>query len=69
LIYRKKIKNENIGKNPYMYYPLPPIKLLNRYTQEIENRLNKLANLALSKEKHDDNLAVKIKIYTGVKHG
>lgn len=69
LIYRKKIKNENIGKNPYMYYPLPPIELLKRYTQEIENRLNRLANISMPKENHDDNLAVKIKIYTGVKHG
>jgi predicted DNA-binding transcriptional regulator len=69
LITRKKIKNENIGKNPYMYYPLPPIELLKRYTQEIENRLNRLANIAIPTENHDDNLAVKIKIYTGVKHG
>jgi predicted transcriptional regulator len=67
LIIRKKIKNESIGKNPYMYYPIPPIELLRRYKQEIEDRLNKLASLAVPKENHDDNLAVKIKIYEGVK--
>ena len=67
LIYRKKIKNESIGKNPYLYYPIPPIELLRRYTKDIEYRLNKLANIAISKENHGDNLAVKIKIYGGVK--
>ena len=67
LIIRKKIKNESIGKNPYMYYPIPPVELLKRYTQEIEDRLNKLANLAAPKENSNDNLAVKIKIYEGVK--
>lgn len=46
LIFRKKIKNDSIGKNPYMYYPLSPIKLLKQYTDEIEDRLNKLASLA-----------------------
>ena len=47
LIYRKKIKNDRIGKKPYMYYPISPIKLLKKYTSEIEFRLNKLANLAI----------------------
>ena len=28
LIYRKKIKNDSIGKNPYIYYSIPPVKLL-----------------------------------------
>jgi len=49
-IYRKKIKNSNIGKNPYIYYPISPIELLKRYTAEIENRLNKLASLAYRDE-------------------
>lgn len=62
LIYRIKIKNENIGKNPFIYYPLPPIELIKRYSQEIENRLNKLANLTIQKKNNDDNLSVKIKI-------
>jgi predicted transcriptional regulator len=67
LIIRKKIKNESIGKNPYMYYPIPPVELLKRYKQDIEDRLNKLASLAVPKENHNDNLAVKIKIYEGVR--
>lgn len=69
LIFRTKIKNETIGKNPFMYYPLPLIELLKRYSQEIENRLNKLVNLAIQKENNEINLAVKIKIFKGVKHG
>jgi predicted DNA-binding transcriptional regulator len=62
LVYRIKIKNESIGKNPFIYYPLPPIELIKRYSQEIENRLNKLANLTIQKKNNDDNLSVKIKI-------
>ena len=57
-IYRKKIKNENIGKNPYIYYSIPPIKLLKRYRKEIEGRLNKIANLGFSDKKN----SFKIKI-------
>jgi hypothetical protein len=51
-----------------MYYPLPMIELLKRYSQEIQNRLNMLANLAIQKEDNDD-LSVKIQIFKGVKHG
>jgi predicted transcriptional regulator len=50
LIYRKKIKNDCIGKNPYLYFPISPIELLKRYSHEIEDRLNKLASLATSEE-------------------
>lgn len=67
LINRTKIKNESIGKNPYIYYPLPPYELLKRYSQEIENRLNRLANLTIQKENYD-KLSVKIKIHRGVRH-
>lgn len=63
LIIRKKIKNDSIGKNPYMYYPIPPIELLKRHTRELENRLNKLANLSLSKEEKKKHPPVKIKIF------
>jgi len=45
LILRKKIKNDSIGKNPFIYNPIPPIELLKRYASEIEDRLNKLATL------------------------
>jgi len=50
LIYRKKIKNDCIGKNPYLYFPISPIELLKRYSHEIEDRLNKLASLATRDE-------------------
>jgi predicted transcriptional regulator len=31
IIFRRKMKNDAIGKNPYLYYPIPPIELLKRY--------------------------------------
>ena len=62
-IIRKKIKNDCIGKNPYMYYAMPPIKLLKRHTDEIEDRLNKFASLAFD----DKNYRyVRIKIQENV---
>jgi len=61
LIFRRKIKNDTIGKNPYLYYPIPPIELLKRYASEIEERLNKLANLEI-KNKVKNFKPVKIKI-------
>jgi predicted DNA-binding transcriptional regulator len=66
LIYRKKIKNDSIGKNPYMYYPLSPIEFLKRYANEIEDGLNKIASLAFTKEKTMDYKSVKINIYDRV---
>ena len=62
LIFRRKMKNDSIGKNPYMYYPIPPIELLKRYADEIEDRLNKLASLT-SKDKVRNYKPVKIKIH------
>ena len=62
LIFRRKMKNDSIGKNPYMYYPIPPIELLKRYANEIEDRLNKLASLA-SREKVKNYKPVKIRIH------
>ena len=61
LIYREKIKNDSIGKNPYIYYPIPPIELLKRHASEIEDRLNKLASLA-SKDKIKNYKPVRIRI-------
>jgi len=65
LIYRKKIKNDSIGKNPYMYYSISPLELLRRYTDEIEERLNQLASLAFKETESDDFKPVKIKINEG----
>jgi predicted DNA-binding transcriptional regulator len=61
LIYREKLKNDSIGKNPYFYRAVSPIKLLQRKAKEIEDRLNKLATLTDRKEGH--SRYVKIKIY------
>ena len=61
IIYRKKIKNNNIGKNPYIYYSIPPIELLKKYAGEIEDRLNKLASLT-NIDKIKNYKPVKIKI-------
>jgi len=63
LIYRKKIKNDSIGKNPYVFYAIPPVKLLKRYAGEIEDKLNKIANLASSVDNIRRRRPVKIKIY------
>jgi len=66
LIYRKKIKNDNIGKNPYIYYAISPVILLKRYSSEIEDRFNKLANMTFSKEEIENYRPVRIKIVDGV---
>lgn len=66
LIYRKKIKNDSIGKNPYVYFPIPPIELLKRHAHEIEDRLNKIASLAFSRERIKNHRPVEINIDEGV---
>ena len=66
LIYRKKIKNDSIGKNPYMYYSISPVILLKRYSSEMEDRLNKLATLTFSKKEMENYRPVRIKIADGV---
>jgi len=64
LIFREKLKNDCIGKNPYFYRAVPPVTLLQRYTKDLEDRLNKLANLsAPSPKENQNNRYVKIKIY------
>ena len=66
LIYRKKIKNDSIGKNPYIYYAISPVLLLKRYSSEMEDRLNKLANMTFSIEEMKNYRPVRIKIVDGV---
>ena len=63
LILRKKIKRDSIGKNPYLYYHIPTIELLKRYTQEMEERLNKLASISFSKKERKKYRPIKIKIF------
>jgi predicted transcriptional regulator len=63
IIFRKKIKTETIGKNPFMYSPLPPLELLKRYASDIEDRLNKIARLSRSPSTKDASFRpVKINI-------
>ncbi len=62
LIYRKKIQKGSIGKNPYMYFAIPPAELLKRYRGEMEDRLNRLARLAFHANNEPYNGSVKIKI-------
>jgi predicted DNA-binding transcriptional regulator len=45
IIYRQKIKTDTIGKNPFLYYAVSPIVLLQRRVRIIETRLNKIARL------------------------
>jgi len=45
VIYRQKIKTPRIGKNPYLYYAVSPILLLQRRVKVIESRLNRIAHL------------------------
>jgi predicted transcriptional regulator len=63
VILRKKQKNDNIGKNPFLYYPLPPIDLIKRYATEVEDRLNSIVALASQKTpSHQPYKPVKIRI-------
>ncbi len=61
VISRKKLRNDSIGKNPYVYHVISPVVLLQKYARELEARLNKLANLSGGESKH----VVKIKISGG----
>jgi predicted DNA-binding transcriptional regulator len=45
IVFRKKIKTDGIGKNPYFYAAVSPIVLLQRRVKIIESRLNKIASL------------------------
>ena len=67
VIYREKLKNDNIGKNPYLYYASSPIKLIQKYAQEIENKLNKIANLSSQEKTAKRNRIVQIKIFDRIK--
>ena len=62
LILRKKLKNDSIGKNPYIYYSISPLNLLKKYADEIEDKLNKIANLTISSNESKNFRQVKINI-------
>jgi len=65
LIFREKLKNDSIGKNPFLYKAVSPIKLLQKYTKEMEGRLSRLANLTGRNDQQ--SRFVRIKIYERVK--
>jgi len=50
IINRKKLKNGSIGKNPYLYYATAPRIVLQQYVNDIELKLNKIANLTVPKK-------------------
>lgn len=60
LIIREKLKNDCIGKNPYLYIAVSPIKLLQKYTKEMEGRLSRLANLTAKSEQNSKYVSIKI---------
>jgi predicted transcriptional regulator len=68
LIFRKKQRNDNIGKNPYTYSPLPPVELLKRYASDLEMKLNNLAMLSMKKTSKSTKNIVKIKILDQEEH-
>lgn len=61
IIFRKKLKNDSIGKNPYIYYSISPVNLIKKHADEIEEKLNKIANLTLSKKTNYRPIRIKIK--------
>ena len=67
LILREKIKNDSIGKNPYVYAPLPPILLIKKHIEELEQRLNTIVNVSLGNKQ--DSSAHNIQINITKKEG
>ena len=61
VIHREKLKNDSIGKNPYFYRAISPMKLIQSYAREMEERLTKFANFAYKKDESQNY--VKINIY------
>ena len=62
LIFRIKIKNDKIGKNPFVYYAISPFELIKRYSKELEENLNRLARFAASEDKEKNYKPINIKI-------
>ena len=52
LICRKKLKNDSIGKNPFLYHAVTPLELLQRYIRDMESQLNTIVNLGASDKDH-----------------
>jgi len=63
LIRREKIQNDSIGKNPYIYSPLPPVLLIKKYIEDMEHRLNTLVHLT-GQQKNKTTPSIHIHIIT-----
>ena len=61
LIFREKLKNDSIGKNPYIYRATPPIILLQRRAKELEEIFNKLANLTHRTDGNNHQVKISIR--------
>ena len=62
LLIRRKLKNDAIGKNPFLYSPIPPFQLFRKYAAEIEHRLNSLALFSLKEHRRQRLNPIKITI-------
>ncbi len=51
IIYRKKFNSKSSGKKPYIYYAIPPTKLLHMYSRRMENKLNKIIDTLDNRKK------------------
>jgi predicted transcriptional regulator len=60
LISREKIKNDTIGKNPYFYQATSPANLLQKRINELEHRLNKIANIGNNKPETETHIKINI---------
>ena len=64
LIRREKMKNDSIGKNPFIYSALPPVLLIKEYIKDMEHRLNNLVHLTTSQHKSNVVPSIQINIVT-----
>ena len=60
LIIREKINTETIGKKPYLYKPASPLKLIHKKANELENKLNAIAQFAGIKNKTTKYIQISI---------
>jgi predicted transcriptional regulator len=60
LIYREKLKNDHIGKNPYIYRAAAPLTLLKRYAKDLETKLNKIAHLTTKHSESTTSVHIEI---------
>jgi predicted transcriptional regulator len=67
IIYRKKLKKDSRGKNPYLYYPASPLKLLKNYIKDVEARLNKIASISnrLGRNNKFSSFRIKVELREG----